>query len=341
MKNYRIACLALCVLLSLVLSVNRTDAHPRYYDENETPGSNCSMCHSAFTDTFSPAGSVIPDSKHEMHRSSSYMNADCDLCHTSGDGRNPFLASSNGSSGTGYGCSGCHGRLEDVGNAVTGSTQLSGIGAGLRQHHYNAGQTVCETCHADANPSNYTPAGENVNPPYYDVAADSNASTPCNPTATANLNENWSLMDFLGLDNDGDSVYDALDGDCMPVTGSPGETAGDTLPQLLVTASDATTISTTYGTACGVTDNTIVFGPLNDVSTYGYNGETCGFNNSGTVTWDYVAAGGGSSSFFFLIVGSDGAFEGSYGTDSNGLERQRHDTNLSCLLPQDLAGRCD
>jgi len=339
-NKYPFACLALCILLSLVLSVDRMDAHPRYYDENETPGSNCSQCHSAFTDNFSPGGAIIPTSKHEMHRNSGNMNATCNLCHTNGDGRNPFMGSSQGASGIGYGCSGCHGRLADVGNAVAGSAELSGSGAGLRQHHFNAGQTLCETCHADANPANYTPVGEDVNPPYYGVTADSDAAEPCNPTATANLNENWSLMDFEGLDNDGDSVYDALDTDCMPVTASPGETAGDTLLQVLVTASTATTISTSYGPACGVTGNTIAFGPLSNVSTYGYSGETCGFDNSGSVTWDYAAAGA-PTSLFFLIVGNDGALEGSYGTDSDGTERPRHTTNVSCLLPQNLAGRCD
>ncbi len=249
------------------------------------------------------------------------------------------MDSSNGASGTGYGCGGCHGRLEDAGNAVTGSAQLSGLGAGLRQHHYQAGQTVCVNCHADANPSNYTPVGEDVKPPYYDTA-DSLASNPCNPDATANLNENWSLMDFVGLDNDGDSDYDGADADCITVTGAPGETARDPLPMILVTARDATTMSMTYGTACGVTDNTIVFGALNNVSTYGYSGETCAILNSGTVTWDFVAAGT-PDSFFFLIVGNDGVLEGSYGTDSDGAERSVHATNVACPLGQDLVDRCD
>jgi hypothetical protein len=44
--------------------------------------------------------------------------------------------------------------------------------------------------------------------------------------ATANLNENWSTGDFLGLDNDGDNLYDTSDPDCQsaipgPMTVSP------------------------------------------------------------------------------------------------------------------------
>jgi hypothetical protein len=70
----------------------------------------------------------------------------------------------------------------------------------------------------DANPANYTPVGEGIMPQYYGVAADSNVDEPCNPTAVAKTNENWtdeSPAEFLGLDNDGDGFYDGADADCQ------------------------------------------------------------------------------------------------------------------------------
>jgi hypothetical protein len=39
--------------------------------------------------------------------------------------------------------------------------------------------------------------------------------------ATALLNENWSVGDFEGLDNDGDNLYDTNDPDCASVTAGP------------------------------------------------------------------------------------------------------------------------
>ncbi len=149
------------------------------------------------------------------------MDTECNLCHTSGDQRNPYIGSSNGTNDNiGYGCVGCHGRLEDAGN-----DELSaGLGAGLRQHHTNSGVTECQDCHWDADPANYTPVGEDVLPPYYGTV-DTLADDPCNPIAQANINENWTLGDFEGLDNDGDLLYDTDDPDCaanVPPTADPG-----------------------------------------------------------------------------------------------------------------------
>ncbi|KKK94281.1 hypothetical protein LCGC14_2684430, partial [marine sediment metagenome] len=72
-----------------------------------------------------------------------------------------------------------------------------GLGAGLRQHHVNAGISSCSGCHTDADPANYTPVGEDVFPPFYGVVANLTVDDP----ATDNL------------DNDGDLLYDAADPD--------------------------------------------------------------------------------------------------------------------------------
>jgi PKD repeat protein len=83
---------------------------------------------------------------------------------------------------------------------------------------------VCAVCHSDADPANYTPVGEEVFPPYYGTP-DTNADEPCNPTAQANINENWTIDTlFEGVDNDGDGVYDTADPDCVvnqPPTSDP------------------------------------------------------------------------------------------------------------------------
>ncbi|MFQ5490713.1 MAG: putative metal-binding motif-containing protein [Phycisphaerae bacterium] len=185
------------VATAIVLGVgSMAMAYPRYND-------GCQNCHGAFTSGTSPKGTVFPNnSKHDMHRSSNYMNTDCDLCHTSGDNRNPFLASSNGTSNNpGVGCTGCHGR--DYGGSVGSSA------VGLRAHHAAVGITFCGGCH----PNEPTPLAEWVKPIYYGTA-DTRADEPCNDTGL----EDWSgadgLGDGFGSDNDGDMLYDGNDPDC-------------------------------------------------------------------------------------------------------------------------------
>jgi len=144
------------------------------------------------------------------------MATACNLCHTSSDNRNPYIGFSDGTADNpGLGCVGCHGRVEDEGH----DSISAGRGAGLRQHHTNAGVSSCSLCHSDANPANYTPVGEHVFPPYYGTN-DTNADEPCNPVRQAGINENWTAGDFIGLDNDGDGLYDTADPDC-PVNQPP------------------------------------------------------------------------------------------------------------------------
>jgi len=120
------------------------------------------------------------------------------MARSDGTGTNP-----------GLGCVGCHGREQDAGHdGISG-----GRGAGLRQHHFVTGTTLCADCHADADPANYVPVGEDVSPPYYGTA-DSRVDVPCNPVASGNVNENWTVGDFVGLDNDGDGSADLADVDC-------------------------------------------------------------------------------------------------------------------------------
>ncbi len=156
--------------------------------------SSCASCHGSFTGPTSPKGTVFPSAnKHTMHRSSSNMATACNLCHKSGDGRNPYIGSSDGTANNpGLGCVGCH------------------LAEGLRAKHSRSGVSSCAECHNDG-----PPAPENVKPPYYGTV-DTKADNPANGVALANTNENWSVGDFLGLDNDGNGLYDMADYACGP-----------------------------------------------------------------------------------------------------------------------------
>jgi len=296
------ASLTICLCWALL---PQAVAYDRYQE-----GCNTTNCHGDFTDSTSPKGSVFPGGdKHRMHRASSAMNAECDLCHTAGDNRNPYLGSSDGTSNNaGLGCTGCH-------EAV-----------GLREHHSANAVTTCyqATCHT----SGSTAPPESTAPPYYGTG-DTDASDPCNTTATGNTGENWTLGDFVGLDNDGDDVYDTADSDCGGSSDTPGEVLS-----VIVSSHDFTTgtVDLSYATGCSTLDNVLVWGSLDQVATYNYSGRMCAIGNSGTLNWTYPA-----ESLFFLLVGNDGTAEGSYGRSSSGIERPEETV---CTFPLDLTSTC-
>lgn len=193
--NSRRVWLAAATLLVVSYACRMSSAFPRYKNDAQDEGSNCSQCHGDFKSNVSPKGTTFPaDSKHEMHRGANSMNANCNLCHTTGDGHNPLTYSSNGTvNNTGLGCTGCH------------------VAEGLRAHHAANGIWICAVCH----PSNGPPPPENVKPPYYG-SVDTRVDNPCNGVPVEGTNENWSVGDFLGIDNDGDNLYDMADFSCGP-----------------------------------------------------------------------------------------------------------------------------
>jgi hypothetical protein len=74
----------------------------------------------------------------------------------------------------------------------------------------------------DADPAEFTPAGEDILPPYY---SDSDPIHPFIPADPCNLESDGFLEDYaattIGLDNDGDDFYDAADViDCPEPAGS-------------------------------------------------------------------------------------------------------------------------
>lgn len=100
--------------------------------------------------------------------------------------------------------------------------------------------------------------------------------------------------------------------------------------------STGTSITCTYtnGGSC-TTDNTIYYGPLSSVSSYGYSGSVCNLGTSGTATFDP-----GPGNWFWVIVSNNGTKEGSYGKNSNGSERPEAVGIGSCDYPQDLNNTC-
>jgi hypothetical protein len=182
-------------------AVPGADAYSTY-----SPG--CAACHGDFRDspyTSLADGQSWGDDLHDVHRNT-MLSGECDACHTTG-GRTPvFTNSSNGGNGlAGLSCAGCHGRTED-------NTGIGSEGAGLRQHHWNAGVTCSTSCHADSNPAAFTPVGENVLPPFYanpGTGHDNIPTDPCNSDGSEDF-----VGGSNGLDNDGDEAYDAADSDC-------------------------------------------------------------------------------------------------------------------------------
>ena len=175
----------------------------------------CNQCHGDFFGPVSPQGTVFPqNSKHEMHRATANMDADCMLCHVApGNFDNPFIGSSFGTANNpGVGCVGCHGR--DYGGTIGNS------GVGLRKHHENSGVTVCLTCH----PNDPDALPENVKPTYYGTP-DTKADDPCN--GGPSFLENWSVGDTVGLDNDGNLLYDGDDPACQTAPPCVGDLNDD------------------------------------------------------------------------------------------------------------------
>ena len=193
----------------------------------EDYASGCQNCHGDFrADPYISLsdGANWGDSLHDVHRNV-MLGGDCNTCHAATGGFSPVLLESSGG-GNGLeaiSCVGCHGRDEDIGNATT--TGTSQRGAGLRQHH--AGAASCGGCHADQ--TGYTPVGENVLPNYYANPGTGHPAMPedsCNP----NGSEGVFAGTLLGLDNDGNGIYDMADDACSvntpPVADANGPYTG-------------------------------------------------------------------------------------------------------------------
>ena len=79
-----------------------------------------------------------------------------------------------------------------------------------------------------------------ISPPYYGTAY-TLVEHPANTAQVANTNENWSVGDFLGLDNDGNGLYDLADYTIGPFS-------------ILSTVQEGNNIRVTWQTAGGRTN---------------------------------------------------------------------------------------
>jgi len=196
---------ALGVVLWLGLASTENAAYPTY-------DTGCEGCHGIFetgnyiSKSDSQAWGTDLMSGHMIR----FIPGGCDVCHQSGPKGTVVLDNSTGEGGlAAIGCVGCHGR--DEGSGPTGS--------GLRQHHWNSGITECgdASCHPDdSDPNLFTTVGENVLPEYYanpGVFSTTIPSDPCN--RGPEYKEDILGMAGVGLDNDGDGVYDESDSDCV------------------------------------------------------------------------------------------------------------------------------
>jgi len=223
----------LVVFFAAILFSETAHAFPSYSQPSTGEGW-CKDCHGDFRDDEyrSRTDGTNWGNLHDLHRNTMLKGGGypdrCETCHyyfEPGPKKPVFTFKSRGNDVLDpISCMGCHGRYEDVqhdddhASAIANGVETHGMGAGLRQHHWNAGVKMCGRCHhKDGNPGEFTTAGEDVKPPYYFVP---DPVFYNKPTDACNLNGEEDYAGILfGLDNDGDGLYDALDPDCTPPSG--------------------------------------------------------------------------------------------------------------------------
>jgi hypothetical protein len=246
-------------LVLAVIGNNPAQAYDTYTE-------GCNDCHGNFRDATTTKGTVFPGGKnHDMHRatgSTTNMNTGCNLCHI-GSSRTPvYLWKSTGTNGIpGLGCIGCH------------------LAPGLRKHHAVNG-VDCYECHDP----NEVADPENVVPPYYGTA-DTRVRNPGNTVLMARTNENWSVGDFLGLDNDGNNLYDLADYAVGPAD------------RILSSAREGNNIRITWQTVGGRTNR--VQAASQASGTYSSISPLITSTSVGLITTNYVDAGGATNNIRF------------------------------------------
>jgi hypothetical protein len=217
---------ATVILIGIViLGTPGAEGYDRYSEDDDA--TYCRSCHGDFRSGsyISPVDGQNWGNLHNIHRST-MLSGDCDVCHIGNDKLPVFLNSSDGGDGfEAVGCMGCHGV-----DPAPGEPDNLWWGAGLRLHHTNAGVEAdsngftCASCHAD-DPS---PPPENTQPSYYFLPDTNHPSKPVDPCNQApGFSENFAGA-VMGIDNDGDLVYDDSDSDCAEATPTPTATSTPT-----------------------------------------------------------------------------------------------------------------
>jgi hypothetical protein len=229
---------AVIILFIFFSGLPEVQAYKFYSDDTNDQG-GCAQCHTGFRDNNNYISTAENfswgNSLHTVHLNETNIGSICDHCHGGFDtsGRTVNIRSSAvAADGTNaIACMGCHGRLEDSNDVNLLGT---GWGAGLRQHHFNAGQTSCAGCHADADPSKFSTTAEDIMPPWYGSVSNTAANLPLNP---CNLN---------GVENlSGDPAGLGIDSDCIVII------SGDVNNDGNINIADAITVLKAIGNVGG------------------------------------------------------------------------------------------
>ncbi len=198
----------------VIFAVPGAEGYDRYYQNSNNR--NCEGCHGDFRSNsyISMVDGQNWGNLHNIHRYT-MLSGDCDTCHIGNDEFPVYLNQSNG--GIGFepvGCIGCHGV-----NPAPPAANNGKWGAGLRAHHANANVgpdnngLTCASCHTTDPP----PPSEDTPPSYYftpDSVHPEKPDNACNPASPPpGYPENYAGA-VMGIDNDGDRLYDENDPDC-------------------------------------------------------------------------------------------------------------------------------
>ena len=246
MTKQLITYLALISLFVLAVMVPIAGAYDTYTD--------CADCHGRFQSSHlqfacSSQGRESCMARHSLALHNGHANAptstppgmlngNCNACHY-GASRIPVYTNlSSGTAPFNQSCSGCH------------------DGPGLRAHHVNAGADTCYDCHSDP-----APTAENILRPVYTAAFGTTSGTTqvnntCSPTA-AGFEGRLKDVASLGLDNDGNLLYDQNDPACAvaaaKISVSPASLAFGNQATGSTSATQTVTISNTGTASLSVT----------------------------------------------------------------------------------------
>ena len=131
----------------------------------------------------------------------------------------------------------------------------------------------------------------------------------------------------------GTKMYD------LTVLGKAGEASGPGSP-MTVTKGTGTVVNISYTPAPCATDHVLYWGTTTGrITSLNWTNSRCGLGTSGSTSFDPGPQPSGTL-VYFVIVGNNGIVEGSYGRNSQGIERPEASGLGSCDYPQDMAEAC-
>ena len=314
MKKAINACFSIIFILTLAFLVSDAAAYETYTD--------CSNCHGGFTaasySSLAAAKVANPawsGGLHNLHRNSStqspagMLNGNCNACHFGTSRATVYMYQSSAAAPFNQSCSGCH------------------DGPGLRAHHENSGADTCYDCHSDP-----APDPENMLRPVYAAAMGTTSGTtgvnnPCSSTA-AGFEGRLADVATIGLDNDGNLLYDQNDPACAAPAAklavSPTSLTFGNQNTGSTSATKTVTVSNTGTAALNVTGIT--------------NSNTTDFVLTAASTPFNIAAGGSQTFTVAFKPGSAGAKTATISIASNGGNATVGATGTGVAPPQPVLG---